>query len=195
MLCQVFTRKRCLQILSGLAGLLLLLAIAAFILPQKILCVESGNVGGEALVVLGGGSYERPERAAELFRAHAAPRIVVTGEGDCETNRRLLQQAGVPPSAIILEPKARTTRENALDTIPILREKGVRDVILVTSWYHSRRALRCFRHYAPDIKFYSRPAYFAFPRSEWRQQGMYRYIRAEYAKLIGYWLRYGVSPV
>ena len=195
MLNRAFTPKRCLRLLSVLAGLLLLLAIAAFVFPQQILCIDSGNVAGEALVVLGGGSYERPERAAELFRAHAAPRIIVTGEGDCETNRRLLQEAGVPPNAIILEPKARTTRENALDTIPILREKGVTNVILVTSWYHSRRAVKCFRHYAPDIKCYSRPAYFAFPRSEWRLQGMYRYIRREYAKLIGYWLRYGVSPV
>ena len=193
--CQVVTRKRCLQILSGLAGLLLILAVAAFVFPQQFLCVDSGNVAGEALVVLGGGSYERPVRAAELFRAHAAPRIVVTGEGDFETNRRLLEQAGVPKGAIILEPKAKTTRENALDTIPILREQGVKDVILVTSWYHSRRALRCFRHYAPDIKFYSRPAYFAFSRSEWRRQGMCRYIQAEYAKLIAYWLRYGVSPI
>ena len=196
MLSQVFTRKRCWQILSGVAGLFLLVAVAAFVFPQQILCVDSGdNVTGEAIVVLGGGSYERPERAAELFRAHAAPRVIVTGEGDNETNRRLLQQAGVPPSAIILEPKAKTTRENALDTIPILREKGVKNVVLVTSWYHSRRALKCFRHYAPDIKFYSRPAYFAFPRSEWRPQGMYRYIRAEYAKLLAYWLCYGVSPV
>jgi uncharacterized SAM-binding protein YcdF (DUF218 family) len=195
MLSQVFTRKRCLQILSGFAGLLFLVATAAFAFPQQVLCVDSGNVVGEALVVLGGGSYERPVRAAELFRAHAAPRVIVTGEGDYETNRRLLQQAGVPAGAIILEPKAKSTRENALDTIPILRERGVRDVILVTSWYHSRRALRCFSHYAPDIRFYSRPAYFAFPRSEWRRQGMYRYIRTEYAKLVAYWLRYGVSPV
>ena len=188
-------RKRFLQIVLGLVALVLVLALAAFALPQEVLCVDSGNVSGETLVVLGGGSYERPERAAELFHEHVAPRIIVTGAGDCENNRRLLQKAGVPNSAITVEPNARTTRENALYTIVMLREQGARKVILVTSWYHSRRALNCFRHYAPDIQFFSRPAYYAFPRPEWRRQGIYHYIRAEYAKLVGYWVCYGVSPL
>lgn len=140
------------------------------------------------------GVYERPGRAAELFRQHAAPHVIVTGAGDCEINRRLLVRGGVPPAAIVVESKSNTTRENALFTIPLLRRQGARRVILVTSWYHSRRALKCFRHYAPEIQFYSRPAYYAFARSEWRPQGIRRYIRAEYAKLTGYWLDYGVSP-
>ena len=39
---------------------------------------------------------------------------------------------------------------------------GAQRVIIVTSWYHSRRALACFEHYAPDMKFYSRPSYFGY---------------------------------
>ncbi|MGH7971924.1 MAG: YdcF family protein [Limisphaerales bacterium] len=171
-----------------------LLLLAAFAFPHQVLCVDSGNVTGDALVVLGGGSYERPVRAAELLRDRAAPCIIVTGFGDYETNRRTLRRQGVAASAIIVEPKATTTRENALFTIPLLRKLGAKHVLLVTSWYHSRRSLRCFRHYAPDIQFYSRPAYFAFPRDEWARQGIYRYIRGEYVKLAGYWLCYGICP-
>jgi uncharacterized SAM-binding protein YcdF (DUF218 family) len=129
-----------------------------------------------------------------LFRQNVAPRIIITGDGDFESNRQMLIREGVPAACISIEPKARTTRENALFTIPILQQLGARHVILVTSWYHSRRALRSFRHYAPDIQFFSRPAYFAFARAEWRRQGMYRYVRAEYAKLAGYWIVYGISP-
>jgi hypothetical protein len=44
----------------------------------------------------------------------------------------------------------------------LLRQMGAKRVIIVTSWYHSRRALACFEHYAPDIKFYSRPSYFGY---------------------------------
>jgi uncharacterized SAM-binding protein YcdF (DUF218 family) len=191
----LFTRKRFLLLIlgSGILGIVLLLAAVAF--PQYSLRVDDGDVSGDILIVLGGGSYERPTRAAELFRAGAANRILVTGAGDCESNRQLLVRAGVTADRIITESRARTTRENALLTIPLLRKLGVRKAVLVTSWYHSRRALKCFRHYAPEIQFYSRPAYFAFARPEWKRHGIYRYIRAEFAKLAGYWVCYGVCPL
>src|ERR1035441_4602903 len=60
--------------LLALAAFLALCAVLAFAFPQQVLCVDSGNVQADVLVVLGGGSYERPIRAAELFRAGAAPR-------------------------------------------------------------------------------------------------------------------------
>src|ERR1035441_10336009 len=74
-------------------------------------------------------------------------------------------------------------------------QKGAKRVIIVTSWYHSRRALHAFQHYAPDIQFYSRPAYFGYPRTQWSRAGISGYIRAEYVKLAGYWVCYGVCPL
>jgi uncharacterized SAM-binding protein YcdF (DUF218 family) len=178
----------------GLLVLLLLLVVAAFFFPQPFLCVDSGPVKADVIVVLGGGSHERPERAAELFKEHAAPRIIISGLGDYEINRRLLIAAGVPANAIELETQSRTTRENAQFTVKLLREQKQRGVILVTSWYHSRRAMVCFRHYAPEIKFYSRPSYFASARADWSHNRIGNRIRLEYLKLLGYWVRYGVSP-
>ena len=186
--------KRFLGLLLVGAALLAGAAVTALLFPQQVLCVDSGLAYADALVVLGGGSYERPVRAAKLFHEHAASRIILTGAGDFETNRLLLVKAGVPSEVISVEPKSRSTKENALFTIPLLHQYRAQKVILVTSWYHSRRALKCFRHYAPDIQFYSRPAYFGYPRSEWRRQGVLGHIRAEYVKLPGYWVRYGVSP-
>jgi uncharacterized SAM-binding protein YcdF (DUF218 family) len=173
-----------------------LAAVAAYFYPEKILCVDSGNVSADVIVVLGGGlgSHERPQRAAELFKEHAAPHIIVSGGGDDEINRRLLLQAGVPAAAIQVEGKSKTTRENAEFTIKLLREQKLRRVIIVTSWYHSRRALACFGHYAPEIKFYSRPAYAGFKRADRKEKGMSRHIYLEYAKLPGYWVCYGVWP-
>jgi uncharacterized SAM-binding protein YcdF (DUF218 family) len=203
-------------------GLLAVLAAVAFAFPQQVLCVDSGNVQADALVVLGGGSGERPTRAAELFRDGAAPRIIVSGAGDGEGNKRLLVSRGVPPAAIELERKSRSTKQNAQFSIPLLRAMNARDlvatphptlspseaereveghgsagakrVIIVTSWYHSRRALHAFQHYAPDIQFYSRPSYYAYPRTQWSRQGIAGYIRSGYAKLAGYWVCYGICP-
>ena len=177
------------------AGLLVALAaVTAFFYPEKFLCVDSGRVSADVIILLGGGSHERPERAAELFKAQAASRIIISGEGDDEINRQLLIQAGVPAGAIQLEGKSRTTRENAEFTVKLLRAEKVRRVIIVTSWYHSRRALKCFEHFAPEIKFYSRPSYFAFAREDWTRLGISKRMRLEFLKLPGYWIRYGVNP-
>ena len=174
--------------------LLLLLVAAAIFFPQPFLCVDSGPVKADVIVVLGGGLHERPERAAELFKEHAAPRIIVSGLGDCENHRRLLVQAGVPANAIELETQSRTTRENAQFTVKLLHEQKLSRVILVTSWYHSRRALACFQHYAPEIKFYSRPSYVDYARADWPGRRFARRVYLEYLKLFGYWIGYGVRP-
>lgn len=186
-------RKWFFKIALVLLGLLLL-AVAAIIFPQPFLCVDSGPVKADVIVVLGGGSHERPERAAELFKEHAAPRIIISGLGDYEINRRRLMAGGVPANAIELESRSRTTRENAQFTVKLLREQKPKRVILVTSWYHSRRAAACFRHYAPEIKFYSRPSYVAYARTDWSGRRFARRVYLEYPKLFGYWIGYGVCP-
>jgi len=154
-------RHRLLKILFAAGLLLVLLAALAWFFPQQVLTVDSGPVKGDVLVVMGG-YPDRAVRAAELFKQGEAPKVLVSGLGDSASNRKLLEQNGVTNTAIILEGKSRTTRENAEFSIPLLRQMGARRVIIVTSWYHSRRALMCFEHYAPDIQFYSRPSYFGY---------------------------------
>jgi uncharacterized SAM-binding protein YcdF (DUF218 family) len=143
------------------------------------------------MVVLGGGYGERPDRAAELFKAGVAPKIILTGAGDAVDNKRLLVNRGVPAEAIQLEAASKSTKQNAQFTIPLLRAADAHRVILVTSWYHSRRSLNCFRHYAPDIQFYSRQAG-PGPNETTRQ--FTRYVISEYIKAAGYWVCYGVRP-
>jgi uncharacterized SAM-binding protein YcdF (DUF218 family) len=179
---------------AGVFLLLVLLAVAAYFSPQDILTVDSGSVKAGVIIVLGGGSHERPLRAAELFMEKAAPRIIISGAGDDEINRQLLLKAGVPVAAIQVEGKSHTTRENAEFTIKLLRAEKIPSAILVTSWYHSRRALKTFAHVAPDITFYSRPSYFAFARDDWKKLGIIKRMHLEFLKLPGYWVRYGVCP-
>jgi uncharacterized SAM-binding protein YcdF (DUF218 family) len=176
------------------SALLALVAVIAWFYPEKFLCVDSGPVSADALVVLGGGVHERPVRAAELFQQHAAPRILLTGAGDDVINLSILRKKGVPLEVIQRESDSLTTRENAIFSIKRLRAEHVHSVILVTTWYHARRALKTFEHFAPDIKFYSRPSYYAFDREDWSKPGNFKRMRLEFLKLPGYWLRYGVNP-
>ncbi len=172
----------------------LLMLVVAIFYPQKILCVDSGKVTADVIIVLGGGAHERPERAAELFKAHAAPRILITGEGDDEIVRQLLLKDGVPASAIEVEGKSRTTKENAEFSVKRLNAEKIHSAIIVTSWYHSRRALKTFEHFGANLKFYSRPSYYAFDAADWKKLGIQKRMRLEFLKLPGYWIRYGVNP-
>jgi uncharacterized SAM-binding protein YcdF (DUF218 family) len=188
-------RKLIFRAVIGCCLLLAPVALMAYFYPEKILCVDSGPVAADVIVVLGGGVHEqRAERAAELFRQRAAPRILITGAGDDEINRIILLQNGVPAGVIEMEGDSTTTRENAEFTFKRLRAEKVRRVILVTSWYHARRALKTFEHFAPGLKFYSRPSYGDFDRADWPRHGTGRRMRLEFLKLAGYWLRYGVNP-
>ena len=189
-------RKLIFRTVIAVVLLTAVVAGVAYCYPEKFLCVDSGpKVSAEVIVVLGGGVHEqRAECAAKLFQQHAAPRILISGAGDDELNRLILLKLGVPAGAIEVEGNSTTTRENAEFTLKLLRAEKVRSVILVTSWYHARRALKTFEHYAPELTFYSRPSYYAFARADWPQRGNGRRMRLEFMKLPGYWLRYGVWP-
>ena len=186
--------KPFLKIAMILVTLVVLLAAVLLLFPQPFLCVDNGPVKADVIIVLGGGgTHERPEYAARLFLDQAAPRILVSGAGDDEINRRILIKDGVPGHDIELEGKSKTTRENARFCAEILRAEKVQSAIIVTSWYHSRRALKTFELFVPGIKFYSRPAYFKYKHTRWGRD-FARRVYWEYIKLPGYWVRYGVWP-
>jgi len=178
------------------AALVVLLALdllyGAYWFSPQLLCIDTGPARADVIVVLGGDTNARPQYAAVLFRQGCASNVVVSGGN---MYRQVLLKGGVPESAIQLETESRNTMENAEYCLPILKRMGARRVIIVTSWYHSRRALKCFEKVAPEIEFYSRPAYGGLDRAEWSRNGVGVHIRMEYVKLLGYWVRYGVWPV
>ena len=122
-----------------------------------------------AIVVLGGSvaagtpprrgpelvdASDRVLHAARLFRAGKAPLVVPSGgrlpwsaaaRSEAAEMADLLVEWGVPRAAILEEGKARTTSENAVETARLLRARGVRRVLLVSSSIHMRRALASFR--------------------------------------------------
>ena len=185
-------KTRAVKIRRALLACLALVALLAVVLvtcDETLLCVRSELQNADAIVVLGGEPVIRAEHAARLATNGLAPLVIVSGHGDCESNRRVIQRVGVPSKRIELECASRTTQENAQLTIALLREKKCRRVIVVTSWFHSRRAVGSFRKYAPEIEFLSAPVARTKPARDERN-----YIMNEYLKVAGYILRYGIWP-
>jgi uncharacterized SAM-binding protein YcdF (DUF218 family) len=179
-------------VLLKAGGVFSVLGILALVFAKSLLCIDSGPQQADVIILLGGGVFDRAPRAAELFKAGVARHIIVSGDGDCDENRLALILGGVPATAIESECKSTSTMENAKFTLPLLQAGGARRAIIVTSWYHSRRALNTFRAVAPQIDFVSMPAYRArhFPALTLGVK-----IFKEYVKNAWYCLRWGVSPI
>lgn len=123
-----------------------------------------------AIIVLGGflrppttihkegeltGGGDRLVEAFRLYHAGKAPLILVSG-GDVpmfgkgamtesEAARILLEEWGVPDSAILVESHSKNTVENARFSHDLLAARGIHTVLLVTSAYHMPRAAGVFR--------------------------------------------------
>ena len=94
--------------------------------------------------------------AVELYRAGAAPVMVLSGGGagpvaEAEIMRDLALAVGVPETALLCEPDSRNTVENALNTARLLREHGLARVILVSDRTHLPRAALLFRLAGLDV--------------------------------------------
>ena len=98
--------------------------------------------------------------AARLFRAGKVSKIIATGGNptnsddpivEADLMRLLLLEWGVPDSAIIIERRSRTTRENAVLTHKIWQANDFKSGLLVTSAAHMPRALATFKKVGMDL--------------------------------------------
>jgi uncharacterized SAM-binding protein YcdF (DUF218 family) len=140
-------------------------------LERRYLPVDERAVSGDVIVVLGGGAQpkvyprrhvgfgttgERVFEAVRLFKAGAAPWIVATGgsldfimkgEKEAVSMKELLYEFGISADRVLVEDKARNTRENALFVKKLLQERKLGlSIILVTSALHMPRAVAIFTH-------------------------------------------------
>ena len=91
---------------------------------------------------------ERLDYAMKLYRDGLFDRFLVTGGLDrggvklteAEGMRDYLLARGVPPDAIVLENKARSTYENLRFSRDIMKENGWRTAVIVTHRFHGSRS-------------------------------------------------------
>lgn len=173
---------------------LLSLYVALVALSEPLFAVRHATVSADIIVVLGGDGPSRARRAAHLWRIGVAPEVLVTGDGDCLHIRDAMIADGVVPEAIRTECLSRNTRENALLSAPLLEASGARSAVLVTSWFHTRRALRSFTAICPGIEWASDPT---DPPGPLLATAFSEYGKAaiqEYAKIVLYRVQDMLQP-
>lgn len=178
------------------------------------LIVSAPLNSADAIVVLSGSStyVERTHKAADLYREGRAPLVLLTDDhtrggwsSALQRNPYFVERAteqliekGVPADKIRVVPGlASSTQAEAVLLKDYTTAQGLRSILVVTSAYHSRRALRSLRQsfaatgttigLEPVAPGWQTPA----PAFWWLQFQGWRSVGGEYVKLIYYWLKYG----
>ncbi len=96
----------------------------------------------------------RVERAVALFHAGSGDVMAMTGgsRGDrpaeADVMAALARDLGIPAERLLIESRARNTRENARFSLALLEPHGVDHVVVVSDAWHLPRALMLFRRFA-----------------------------------------------
>jgi len=182
-------------------------------LGARALIVSAPLASADAIVVLSGSSAypERTQKAAELYRDGRAPLVLLTDDHTrggwssaqqrnpffVERATEELIKGGVPAEKINIVPGvASNTRYETSLIKEYALNHGMHSILVVTSTYHSRRALRSLRQVfaGTEVVIGLEPATRPLTPSPvfwWLQPEGWRTVGVEVVKLIYYWLKYG----
>ncbi len=141
----------------ALAAVAVLLTMySSYLLTINHASHEDHRQPADAILVLGAGVagsgspssalVARVKHAVMLYRAGYAPLIALTGGAhderptEADVAYRIARRMGIPEDALIIETASQTTTQNAANIAPLLRARGVRSVIVVTSPFHAMRS-------------------------------------------------------
>jgi uncharacterized SAM-binding protein YcdF (DUF218 family) len=174
-----------------LIGVFLLLALAV---SSGWLLVIDQPRKSDVILVLAGETDKRPARGLELLGQGFAPRMIL----DVPANIRIYQWTqgqlaqkyvdGISPSKqiSICPIVGLSTRDEARDALRCMQEITGKNVLLVTSDFHTRRAFNIFRHEISDHNFSVAAAFdpSTFGTQWWRQREWAKTAVSEWAKLL-----------
>ena len=179
----------------------------------KLLITDAPLEKADAIVVLGGSANyrERSREAAKLMLEGRAPRVLITNDNMkgpwssvdqrnlffYERSLKVITNAGVPVNNVeVLMQPVSSTQEEAELVRQYAEEHRLNSVLIVTSAYHSRRALwtfsRAFRDTGIRIGLINVKPGDQSPRPAtwWLSLRGWRLVPTEYVKMLYYVIKY-----
>jgi uncharacterized SAM-binding protein YcdF (DUF218 family) len=176
-----------------------LLRVPLLTLAGRMLVENDAPKPADAILVLGGDdSGTRIIKAAQLAKQGYSPYVLVSGPPDLlghdsDGTIAFAERNGYPGSLfrpIWLPVGTDSTRSEATFLGNYLREHGIKNILLVTSNYHTRRAARLWRKQAPWIEVTAIAAsdpYFT-PDGWWKTRSGQKTFLLEWTKTVAAWL-------
>lgn len=141
--------------------LALLVAIIAVGAAAGRMLVVNDPQHADAILVLAGETQFRPVRALELFDQGYGSKIILDVPArehvfiwsSTDLAQRWIQTLPQTKEISICPIYALSTADEAIEAEHCAKQLGARSILLVTSDFHTRRALSTFQHQVPGITF------------------------------------------
>jgi uncharacterized SAM-binding protein YcdF (DUF218 family) len=196
-----------------LIAVLLVAAVAAFVYGflsiGRFLAHQDPLEPADAIFVFAGTRVERPLEAADLYKAHYAPTVVltvalsesaaveeagrrgITVTSDIDEIRTLLVRLGVPAEVILIPERIHDNTAAEANTLRALAvSHGWQRVIVVSSMYHLRRVSLATRRAlrGTGVRVIARGSRYdpSTPDRWWQRRADVRWLFSEVPKLAAY---------
>jgi uncharacterized SAM-binding protein YcdF (DUF218 family) len=149
------------------------------------------------VIVIYGGGQERTPYGISLYQQGLAPELWHTGPADKRGSIvALILKQGLPPEKMQYL-ASDSTWEDTRAIVALAKQHHLRRILVVTSWYHSRRVMCVIKDQfaGSGIEVYSAvPPSSVGPNDWWKYAQSRQQVASELVKLPYYWLRYGMAP-
>jgi uncharacterized SAM-binding protein YcdF (DUF218 family) len=171
--------------------------------PARCLVITEDPVPSDLIVVLAGDwTGTRLRHAARLVERGFASQILVSGPKiayeRCESELAIdwATQQGFPESIFLAFPNnARSTQDEARQLIGEVQARGARNILVVTSDFHTRRTRRIYGRFAPGLSV--RVVGVPHPRfpvnAWWHNAYSAKMLLVEWAKTVKSWFTLAAS--
>ena len=183
--------------------LILILSVCLlFSLTSGGFLVVNNPQRADVIVVLAGETFRRPNRGLELLSQGYATRMlldvpaveVIYGQNALDLARRYVQQLPQGQAVTVCPIYGLSTKTEAQDVLRCLQPLEAHSVLVVTSDYHTRRALSTFRHELPgytiSVAAARDPGQFNvgwWKRRQWAKMDFDEWIRLVWWECVDRW--------
>ncbi len=185
-----------------IALILVLSGCLLFSLTSGGFLVVNNPQHADAIVVLAGETFRRPNRGLELLtQGYAAKMLldvpateVIYGQSEVALAQTYLQQLPQAKELAVCPIVGLSTKTEAQDVKRCLESLGSRSVLVVTSDYHTRRALSTFQHELPGYTIHvaavGDPEQFGpkwWQRRQWAKMNFDEWVRLAWWECVDRW--------
>jgi hypothetical protein len=187
------------------------LILAAFLTAALVFAANAGNflvidrpTPSNVILVLAGETEQRPHRALDLLAQHYGQRIILDVPANAtiyeytqiQLAQKYIQDLPQPGLVSICPIDGLSTKAESRDAEKCLQREGAKSVLIVTSDFHTRRALDIFRRELPQYPFsvaaaHNQQAFGTkwWTHREWAKTLFDEWVRLLWWKSIDQWRR------
>lgn len=203
----IFAKLTVLIVIVLLCAALYLVRLPLLRVMGSYWIVGAAASNADAIVILSDDDFtaDRAARAAELYHSGWAQRVVASGRwlrpyaSIAELMQHDLETRGVPKKAILpFAHDAPDTLEELRDINDFVQKHHWKQIIIVTSSYHTRRTRYLARHIFPrtiEVQIISAPDVNYDPDSWWRtREGLKIYLHETLGMVVAMWEVHHLKP-